>query len=356
MRAHAAHRAARRRRSFRARLEPRCHAGSVRHGKRARNPLSAAVAAVLPRRRHGRQNPGMSAPAPTAPSFVHRQAIRFSHCDPGGIVYFPNYFEMLYEAVEDWFDARIEPNLETRLRQEGIGFPTVNTQCDFFRPSRVGDALDLEIAVTRLGRSAVEFLVAGKVGGEERMRFRHLIALVALERLRAVPIPPGLREKIARHVAGGSGLARLPQPAGRSARSFASEHLIRFSHCDPGGIVHFPRYFDMINAAMEDWFAQALGLPFDAMHMHRRFGFPVVHTQCEYHKPCRIGERLVLELTVARIGRASLDLTLRGRIGGEERLRARNVRSMMSLDTYRALPIPDDLRAAMAPFVAGPSA
>jgi 4-hydroxybenzoyl-CoA thioesterase len=179
---------------------------------------------------------------------------------------------------------------------------------------------------------------------------RHLIALVALERLRAAPIPDALRAKIAPHVgSGGDGLARLPA-SGSGGAHFPTEYLIRFSHCDPGGIVHFPRYFDMINAAVEDWFAQTLALPFDTMHMERRFGFPIVHTQCEFLKPCRIGERLVLELTVARIGRASLDLALRGRIGGEERLRARNVRSMMSLETYRALPIPDDLRAGMAPF------
>jgi 4-hydroxybenzoyl-CoA thioesterase len=294
----------------------------------------------------------MRPPAPPPQPFVHRQAIRFSHCDPGGIVYFPHYFEMVYEAIEDWFDTRIEPNLETRLRSEGMGFPTVNTQCDFFRPSRVGDVLDLEITATRIGRSAVEFLVAGKVAGEERLRFRHLLALVLLERLRAVPIPETLRARIAPHVAGTGGLGRLARPECGDARCFPTEYLIRFSHCDPGGIVHFPRYFDMINAAVEDWFAQALALPFDTMHMQRRFGFPIVHTQCEFLKPCRIGERLVLELTVARIGRASLDLTLCGRIGGEERLRARNVRSMMSLETYRALPILDELRAAMAPFVA----
>jgi 4-hydroxybenzoyl-CoA thioesterase len=257
---------------------------------------------------------------------------------------------MVYEAIEDWLDAEVEPNLETRLRRDGMGFPTVNTQCDFFKPSRVGDVLELEIAVARLGRSAVEFLVAGKVAGEERLRVRQLIALVALDRLRAMPIPEVLRAKIARHVAGGGGLARLRSPDCGNARNFPTEYLIRFSHCDPGGIVHFPRYFDMINAAVEDWFARALALPFDTMHMDRRFGFPIVHTQCEFLKPCRIGERLVLELSVARIGRASLDLAFCGRIAGEERLRARNVRSMMSLETYRALPIPDELRAAMAPF------
>jgi 4-hydroxybenzoyl-CoA thioesterase len=285
--------------------------------------------------------------------FIHRQAIRFSHCDPGGIVYFPHYFEMVYEAIEDWFDAAIEPNLETRLRLDGIGFPTVNSQCDFYRPSRVGDALDLGITVARLGRSTVEFLVSGTVGDEERLRVRHLIALVSLDTLRAVPLPENLRAKIGRHVTGGAGLARLPAPDCGSAHGFPTEYLIRFSHCDPGGIVHFPRFFDMINAAVEDWFALALGLPFDTMHLARRYGFPIVHTQCEFLRPCRIGERLVLELSVARIGRASLDLLLCGRIGGEERIRARNVRAMMSLETYRALPIPEDLRAGMARFAPG---
>ena len=287
------------------------------------------------------------------PVFRHRRQIRFSHCDPGGIVYFPHYFEMVYEAVEDWFDAALEPNLESSLRQQGAGFPTINTQCDFFKPSRVGDVMDFEISVARLGRSTIEFLVCGKAGGEERLRVRHVLALVSLGSLRALPIPEDMRAKIEPRVTGGGGLERLPATYGRGrGRVFAVRFPIRFSHCDPGGIVHFPRFFDMINAAVEDWFAAALGLRFDVMHMVRRFGFPIVHTQCEFLKPCRIGEELALELSVAKIGRASLDLALSGKIGGEERIRARNLRSMMSLETYRALPIPDELRAGMTPFQA----
>jgi len=283
--------------------------------------------------------------------FSLEHAVRFSHCDPGGIVYFPHYFEMVYVTVEDWFDHAIEPNFETKLRQDQIGFPTVNTECDFFKPCRVGDRVAMHVAIARLGRSSVEFLISGRVGGEERLRVRHMIALVSLTTLRAVPIPGALRGKMAEYAAGEGALARLPaMPAGSTARTFPSEHLIRFSHCDPGGIVHFPRFFDMINGTVEDWFADALGLPFDTMHMERRYGFPIVNTQCEFYEPCRIGERLVLELSVARLGRASLALTLSGKIGGEERIRARNVRAMMSLETYRAIPIPDDLRDKMGAF------
>jgi 4-hydroxybenzoyl-CoA thioesterase len=283
--------------------------------------------------------------------FVLEHAVRFSHCDPGGIVYFPHYFEMIYVTLEDWLDHAVEPDFESRLRQEGNGFPTVNTECDFLRPCRVGDRVAMSVSIARVGRSSVEFLIAGRVGGEERLRARHLMALVSLDTLRAIPIAPALRARLDPHAGAAGGLARLA-PAPAAASVFVTEHLVRFSHCDPGGIVHFPRFFDMINSAVEDWFAGALGLPFEAMHMRRRFGFPIVNTQCEFFKPCRIGERLALELSVARIGRASLELRLTGRIGGEERLRARNVRAMMSLETYRAMPIPEDLRRAMGAFAA----
>jgi len=42
---------------------------------------------------------------------------------------------------------------------------------------------------------------------------------------------------------------------------FVHDQLIRFSHCDPAGIVYFPRFFDLAHSTMEDWFADGLGQP-----------------------------------------------------------------------------------------------
>jgi hypothetical protein len=44
-------------------------------------------------------------------------------------------------------------------------------------------------------------------------------------------------------------------PSGAFTRSFP----VRFSHCDPAGIVYFPHYFDMFNGLIEDWYTQELG-------------------------------------------------------------------------------------------------
>ena len=37
---------------------------------------------------------------------------------------------------------------------------------------------------------------------------------------------------------------------------------IRFSHCDPAGIVFFPQYLVMSNALVEDWFNEALDIDY----------------------------------------------------------------------------------------------
>ena len=135
------------------------------------------------------------------------------------------------------------------------------------------------------------------------------------------------------------------------AKVFATERKIRFSHCDPAGIVYFVNFFDMVSGCVEDWFGEAIGFPFQEMHIKRRVGFPIVDTGCQFFRPCHLGDHLVLDLAIARLGRSSIEFSIRGRVGDEEKFRARHKVAMVSLDTLRALPIPDDLRAKMAPYV-----
>jgi 4-hydroxybenzoyl-CoA thioesterase len=44
--------------------------------------------------------------------FVRDKRVRFQHCDPAGIVFYPQYFVMIHELMEDWFTealGRITP-------------------------------------------------------------------------------------------------------------------------------------------------------------------------------------------------------------------------------------------------------
>ncbi|HEY3073582.1 MAG TPA: thioesterase family protein [Burkholderiales bacterium] len=134
--------------------------------------------------------------------------------------------------------------------------------------------------------------------------------------------------------------------------TFTRERLIRFSHCDPAGIVYFVNFFDMIGGVVEDWFREAIGLPFQEMHLERRVGFPIVNTGCEFLRPAHLGDTLRLELAIAKLGRSSIEFVIHGSVAGEEKFRARHKVAMVSLDTFRPLPIPDEMRTKIADYLA----
>jgi 4-hydroxybenzoyl-CoA thioesterase len=136
-----------------------------------------------------------------------------------------------------------------------------------------------------------------------------------------------------------------------SAKLFARERLIRFSHCDPAGIVYFVHFFDMVSAVVEDWFREVVGLPFQEMHLERRVGFPIVDTGCQFMRPCHLGDTLTLELAIARLGRSSIEFRVQGRVGGEQKFVARHKVAMVSLESFKALPIPEALRGRMKPYL-----
>lgn len=132
--------------------------------------------------------------------------------------------------------------------------------------------------------------------------------------------------------------------------TFTRERLIRFSHCDPAGIVYFVNFFDMVGGVVEDWFREAIGVSFQEMHLERRVGFPIVNTGCEFFRPTRLGDTLRLELGIARLGRSSIEFLVRGSVQGEEKFAARHKVALVSLDSFRALPIPADMRDKMLPY------
>jgi len=135
---------------------------------------------------------------------------------------------------------------------------------------------------------------------------------------------------------------------------YVHEQLIRFSHCDPAGIVYFPRFFDLAHATMEDWLAEGVGQGLPALIGERRIGTPTVSIQCDFAKTLRIGETLRFELRVTRLGNASVQLGYSGKkqADGEEHLAIRQTIVFMDLAVQKAIPIPADLRPRIESFLA----
>lgn len=126
--------------------------------------------------------------------------------------------------------------------------------------------------------------------------------------------------------------------------TFVSEQLVRFAHIDAAGIVFYPRYFEMVNAAVEDYFAREVGVDFAAMHLERRLGVPTVRLESDFFVPSRLGDQLQFHVDVEKVGRSSAALAIEVRCGAESRFRARVVLVCMDLDRARSAPWPTDMR------------
>ncbi len=133
---------------------------------------------------------------------------------------------------------------------------------------------------------------------------------------------------------------------------FERDKLIRFHHCDPAGIVFYPQYFVLFNELVEDWFNQGLDTDFAMLHARDRLGVPMARVECEFLTPSKIGETLHLRLAVKHLGSSSFTLMMEGGAEGVVRVRAKLVLVMASLDTFRAVAIPEALRARMQQFAA----
>jgi 4-hydroxybenzoyl-CoA thioesterase len=136
--------------------------------------------------------------------------------------------------------------------------------------------------------------------------------------------------------------------------SFERPVRIRFSHCDPAGIVFFPQYLVMTNALVEDWFNEGLQIDYAQMIAQRRTGLPIVKLDCEFSRPSQMGETITLTLNVTTIGRRSIGIEIVGHRNGETRFRTKQVLVTTSLDSNEAIPIPADIASALAAFAPQP--
>ncbi len=134
---------------------------------------------------------------------------------------------------------------------------------------------------------------------------------------------------------------------------------VSFKHCDPAGIMFYPRYVEMLNDVVEHWFRHGLGCDFMTLHGPRGMAVPVAKLEVEFKEPSVLGDSLLCLLTVQRIGKSSLHLGIDVLGNGpstEERIRlsAKLTLVFVGMAEKRPITIPADLREAIGAYFVGP--
>ena len=138
----------------------------------------------------------MSAP------FSIKRLVTFAETDMAGIAHFSNYFRWMEEVEHAFFRAR---GLSVAMTHENveIGWPRVNVGCEYYGPVKFEDEMELQLRITKVGGKSLSYEVDFFLGDK----------LVALGRstsvccehtatgLRAITIPPTIREKLSTDLA-----------------------------------------------------------------------------------------------------------------------------------------------------------
>jgi 4-hydroxybenzoyl-CoA thioesterase len=127
--------------------------------------------------------------------------------------------------------------------------------------------------------------------------------------------------------------------------AFETKIVVRFGDVDAAGIVFYPRYFEMLNNAIEDWSAEVLGIDFGTMHLAQDMGMPIVDIRASFSVASILSDILTVRVTPLRIGKSSCVLRADFTCNGETRLFMEATIVCMRLSSRRSFPWAPEVRA-----------
>ena len=127
--------------------------------------------------------------------FSARITVRFGDADPAGLVYYPVIFHYFHVAMEEFFAARCGVSYARLVAERRLGFPTVNVRAEFFEPFVYGDVAEVEVWVSRVGRTSATFEYRLRRAADQTLcaTATHVQVSMDLDARRSVPLPEELR-------------------------------------------------------------------------------------------------------------------------------------------------------------------
>ena len=123
------------------------------------------------------------------------QKIRYSDCDPQGIVFNGNYARYWDDALTDWFEDAGFGGAE--LGGIGADVVTARAEMDFKASAGLGDTLETQLEVERLGNTSltVGFTTRRLGDGTVVTQGREVLVFVDPENFQPIPVPGVIKER-----------------------------------------------------------------------------------------------------------------------------------------------------------------
>jgi YbgC/YbaW family acyl-CoA thioester hydrolase len=133
--------------------------------------------------------------------FRHQIIVSMQDTDAAGILFFGSQFTFAHVTYERFLE-HLGFSFADALEKEPYLLPIVHAESDYLRPLRVGDRIDVELRVGRIGDTSYTLDYAFRRDGELVGRSRSVHVAVAKAEKRKVPLPDVLREALEGFLAG----------------------------------------------------------------------------------------------------------------------------------------------------------
>jgi 4-hydroxybenzoyl-CoA thioesterase len=134
---------------------------------------------------------------------------------------------------------------------------------------------------------------------------------------------------------------------------FRASIKVCFSDIDNAGIVYYPRVIHYFHLAMEEFFANEMGIDYAAVLHQRNLSLPTVHLESDFRRRLRYGDRINMEVSVINIGQSSITWGYKGYRKDEEELvvEGQNVTVCVRTDTFEKIDVPEWLRQGLTSYM-----
>ena len=123
--------------------------------------------------------------------FSVNKLIRFQHCDPEGIVFYPQFFYLLHEVQEDFLSYIGFP--EHMLIQSGVGLPIVDLKTGFKGMCRHGDEVCISLVLSKVGHSSIGMEYEIQSAGQIKLQASAVVVYSKVPDGKPLRIPDDLR-------------------------------------------------------------------------------------------------------------------------------------------------------------------
>ena len=88
--------------------------------------------------------------------------------------------------------------------------------------------------------------------------------------------------------------------------TFTSSRRIDFPMVDIAGIVYYPKFWDLAHRFYEESWEYTCDMHYNELLQKHRIGFPLVHSEANFHHPLSYGDTAYCKIIVKNIGNTSI--------------------------------------------------